>query len=700
MDMSEVITDEVDGINDDFYMYCKTREIWRVPKPRPGDSPAEQAKRAETTRKIDPVDPKIVAGIRTMRMMAACNTSADSVDGDICAGFRDGIGMTLPRGDGCVLPILVSNEVAAQRRVIKGIGDQGPPPLNDETKAAAKVLQNCRLFKEYKRDKDPLLEAQAGMFLVPKDDDSYRLILDGRVANSRIDMTGRGFTLPSLETVTQTVDNASAEGKPFYVINVDIRHQFHQIPFPPHLQNAFCVAAWVVLMSIAWPMGFVLSPFVAMCVTSVLIFGFGEADQAWHFDFDLDPRCFDTDPRTARPQGWYPFKRGGGIFIYLDNILIITSIKAVIEKWRSHLKNQSERFNVVMKMKNPVTKEDLDPKEFWRKFAVTEMTKGSDKSFTFIGVEYRYNEHRAKQTQDDDAAVWSKAVERDEATGAHRWIGSRRVMAAVLGKLLWFLRVQGKKLHAFDATDEVRVRLAALYVRVSPGSDEFWAEPMPGVTQAEVDALGAAWSERALGLWTQARPMQQQFADDEITCIATDAASKGFVTAGVFLGAGADARPMVGTYDADQPIAIGELTAFVQMVTRVLTERRDTKLIVAVIDNLTAKSWIETGTTRNAAAAKLLRELYRALEGARCRVYVGYVPSADNFADMPSRGVDADSAEHEVEADHRRAASEKLVLRLKAQALGVWSVAGGRGGGSNNIRQREEEQPQPEKKYF
>ncbi len=67
---------------------------------------------------------------------------------------------------------------------------------------------------------------------------------------------------------------------------------------------------------------------------------------------------------------------------------------------------------------------------------------------------------------------------------------------------------------------------------------------------------------------------------------------------------------------------------------------RPLSLIVLGTDNLNAKAWIERRYAHNDAANEILQQLVPALLQANCRLYLTYVPTAENVADEPSRGID------------------------------------------------------------
>eukprot|EP00672_Neobodo_designis_P011071 CAMPEP_0174855822 /NCGR_PEP_ID=MMETSP1114-20130205/34319_1 /TAXON_ID=312471 /ORGANISM="Neobodo designis, Strain CCAP 1951/1" /LENGTH=213 /DNA_ID=CAMNT_0016090589 /DNA_START=55 /DNA_END=692 /DNA_ORIENTATION=- len=111
------------------------------------------------------------------------------------------------------------------------------------------VLNSFRLLHFDEVDKAGLveeysgfIEAECGMFTVPKKNGTLRVIFDARPANVRLEPVPASLVLFSLEDVVRVWARLSRRGC-FYMVNVDYRHYYYQLPMPEWLKAYMVIKA-------------------------------------------------------------------------------------------------------------------------------------------------------------------------------------------------------------------------------------------------------------------------------------------------------------------------------------------------------------------------------------------------------------------------------------------------------------------------
>ena len=123
----------------------------------------------------------------------------------------------------------------------------------------------------------------------------------------------------------------------------------------------------------------------------------------------------------------------------------------------------------------------------------------------------------------------------------------------------------------------------------------------------------------------------------------------------------------------EDDIAIQELYAILLLVRRAVTpsdpqERPD--LIVLGTDSMVAKNWCEQRHVHNDACLDILREIDKLLEENTCRLYMTYINTTINVADLPSR-------EKCESLDQKKSALTEYILKIAEQnAKGLWWQSG------------------------
>lgn len=641
--------------------------------------------------KIDKVDPCLVAKFKVKELYQRLVKN-----GIQCT--KRGVRMIIDHQNGSFGDTIKLNDLETQQQLAykKRIDPTtSKAPTAKVSRAIRQLAEKSGLFAASTGDWYREKKSTAGAFFVEKSNGLLRVIIDGRLANTCFDASQGKFSLFTIETVRQVIDNLSVkpgteEPAIWYALNMDLRHWFHQLPLPIRLQNYFHLKltdrnnreslADYYMHPTMVPMGWTLAPFIAQCCTWSLL---------------LTPNEKDTpDPSTGKmahglgeqlqmlhqqedPPIWVPLKEGGGIFVLLDNILIVTPNKKVADFWFSRLINNSNEYHGIIKHEGPEFERGELLKARLEKECYHTMMKGSDTKFSFYGVEWQHSRHRVPVKSDDSS---EHLPDYDPET---RRFTTRRKLASVLGKILWHRRIHRKKLY--DDTEE-STAIMSLYSRYTPKERAGWNHHFE-ITVEEERGLLAAWRQRCAQEYLEALPLSlaRKWSMEEIEWAAADAAGikrdgEQALLAGVRITRQTAIHTSLFTKQhRHKQIAVAELQGINDTVAFILNERQNDppKIIVLATDSQNAKNWVEKGHAKNKQAMALLRELDQMLEGRRetpIRLYLVYVKSEDNVADTPSRGGQA--------LENRRLENTLKALEMaSASAQGLWRISGGITGG-------------------
>ena len=676
---------------------------------------------------IDKIDPKLVARLdvnglwRAVRCNNICHSRA------LERGFYTLLPQFLHQGDWRQEMMLKTDEQVQKNRVKKRINET-PNSIHPQVSAALRYLARASNFLHLVRKDDPksmhtilgkdgTIRSHCGAFFVKKSNGTLRVIMDGRWANVYFDGSFSKFEFFSFETLSNVISNLSRNDK-WYAANFDLRHWFHQIPLPAHFKQYLGMNLrdrqnredefWAFPRSI--PMGWILAPFLAQCCAwGLAVSGVNNSEyrRAWT---DPEKRALDEEylanhkDRTT-PHSWIPLKGGGGIFIFPDNILAVTAKKSVAEWWYSHIIRECKRHGAALK--GP---EGFDPYELscseqegaLRKSCFVELCRDDPSaepaSFEFLGVHWHHHHKRIKMKDSDR----STRMPGEKTNGS--WAGSHRDMAGILGKLLWFRRVHGMNYYDPRYRFETNAILT-MYQSVTPKPGEKWDSPLASPPSQVLEGLKAAWKRRAACPSTPLIPEgdnRSRFEWSEVLFAIVDAATgsdetKQSLAGGVWYEPPADGKaPTVAEVNAnvaawpfrrEDKIAIGEMDAILGICKRICQEiksrhfTRAKRLIVLATDNLSCKFWVEKGHARTQKMQDKLNELHEMLHRHGVRLYLVYVPSADNFADEISRIADQERMKRELSATKLECGHRLLERAFKEVNYGLWSLGGGDTGG-------------------
>jgi hypothetical protein len=636
-----------DFVVDDMFQLYTNKSIWEQPETQTWD----------VTGGIDEINANIVAKIDVNGLARMAPLMS-----------RDALGLTVTDGfsaAGVQARIPGLRTGAERERYVRRKGVGGRP----KKETARDLIRLWSVSKLYEPSVGDTADANAfaGAFCVPKSNGKRRIICDARAANSH-HATSDSFTIFTIETLMRVVASLGVAGKNWYSVSADIRHCFHQIPLPERLRNWFVTDVTGAppgegephrLRPLASPMGWSDAPKIAQALVYAMLLARAKGNEQGEYlakvlDVPLEYLLSDKLP------SWIPLKSGGGIFVLIDNILVLTPRPEVATAWQQRIRAQTNRFNIVLKKDN----EDLSHDERRARRGLNEqdkeaillqtMTSEHKETLDFCGCDIQHDRCRVKRG--DNNTMLGTVTE-------GRWQGTYRQLAAMLGKVLWWRRVIGTKLF----TDEY-VNLISLFGRVDPAKrsgeekadwDRQMASPL---TKSETEVLSSNWAKRAAQSWTTFDKNTHEFEHE--TRMAVDAATKSSMYGVVVYDEKEHSKAVSvfnGKHAYDDHIALAELQAIIHGV-RAAIGGRTRVLVIGATDSLNAKVWVQRGYTTNNRARAMLQELDVILTQTESRLYLAYVATEDNVADDPSRGA---NITHE-----RERATANLLSRAAAEANG------------------------------
>lgn len=593
-------------------------------------------------KQIDGVDPGVTGRLRVERL--------HDLAPECC---KDAVKLALPLNRGGVpfssLMASVEKDIAAAIKR-KGIPRKSVDPdvrkalrwLNESSRSSPKAEDGLfeTLAEHNARRKKQGLPAierdmclDVGAFFVEKSSALLRVIIDARLTNALVEP--KPFSYFALDDLIAAVSNLSKH-QTWYAVNVDLRHWFHQIPMPDHLRPCFAVnvssardlagaSDSEVLLCRGHPMGYACSPYVAEACTLGMMLHAGNpirAGQPLNLShlLDIDPKILDQLNRPGAPlPTWIPFKSGGGLFVMLDNVLVVTPQRATADKWVLRIKGIAGEFNALFKNADTTLRR------------IT-LTRGSTESFEFMGVRWAHSSRQVLPLGETEMTLL------DTLVPGQPWQTTHRHLARVLGLILWFERVAGEPL-CYPASEG----LMRLYSLATPAADATWDSAL---TIQNADVLLQYWKRR-LGnetfdavprTWNPNKPICYFAVDaSETHCAVVQIdRSSGAICDATAIERSDSSGAEIGI-NSDDIIALAEARAIAMALEAAAQQHPDGCLVVLATDSLTAKAWFEKWYARNPRACLLLRQLHERM-GLNFRIALVYVPTDDNVADEPSRG--------------------------------------------------------------
>ena len=586
-------------------------------------------------------------------------------------------------------------------------------------RALRKLEIESGLYEHYPKHLDTV--AYCNGFFVEKSAGLLRVICDARPANAVIDSDGYDFSLFTVETLIRVISNLSAQNKEWHAVNTDLRHWFHQLRLPQCYKKylVYHLPGGERLVPVAVPMGWTLAPFIAQSVTWGMVLAAGAEDVFLSKESGLIETSwkeFNDKHNTGVPPTWLPLRDGGGIFIILDNICVVTNNKDVAEYWKKRIAAQTARFRARLK---PLDKNKPDGETI----ELLTMNETSEKVLTFLGVEWKYNCRRVALKETDDCVMPGELQKTI-------WKGTHRQLASLLGKVLWWARVSEiRHLYIFPPQQQPTPRqqewielsrdyamMIDFFKHAAPPDHKSWdAEVLLKLSKPQHTLLEMYWNNRCSGEWIAYTPLKTNL--EKVRLAAVDASSStamkrfGYVIWKREITEEEEFNP--NHYEVDcgdhkcDTIALAELEAIWRCVVAIQKKEEDVDAIVMLTDSMNAKAWIERGYAITPEVQRLLKLIFQCLR--HTRLYLRYIRSEWNLADLPSRlppqgkrGVrDGKSQrwyqnkllENDSDLADRCKQSLRALHCARGEAKGEWCISGPAFGGSDEVdrrRQREE----------
>jgi len=477
-----------------------------------------------------------------------------------------------------------------------------------------------------------------------------RIISDARIANAKLENPAY-MDLFRIEVLLDLFSRCVAltekkRQKPnnthlgVYTVSADQRHWFHQIPMPRRFRGSYtldlrCLRKRTgrgrrtnthIYHPRTWPMGASPAPGIAQAITWAALLSNLEVDFDRRKNLGIDwPEHQKFD--TYLP--WLPLKCGGGVFVLIDNIFIITTDKTFAYAWQNRIHEVTREFNIQLKELQPgetvittlITPENLHESEF------------SGITFNWFGRKPRNVVDKVSELEE----CYLQNASQDARTQQTSYKTTYRELASTIGQCLWGYRVRSIPTYS-------NTKYQSILKFTFPKGTETW-DSYVTFTGDNLQALASMYHEcRTPNNFTPHDPPLKEIKSYAI--MATDAAYKNgtasrgfcyFVKQSMSSPASELCKVEVKPEELDTHIALEELKA-VRDALKHLQQRKDVAfpdLILLAIDSTHAKGMITNGIARSDTGTALLKEIYEIL--GTSRLHLSFVASELNPADALTR---------------------------------------------------------------
>lgn len=554
-----------------------------------------------------------------------------------------------------VLTALVHDNKQQQNRDTAVTQDGNP--INNNTNLYVTDHHLTNEWKEQCKKNNIMPKGDVSIFVVDKSTlhadgtPVQRIITDARFANAQLKNPAQ-MELFTLEALLQRMATITKDDQRIFALACDLRHWFHQIPLPRRYRRYLRIKLNdTFVYPSCWPMGFHMSPAVAQACTWTILLADLDQDSE---EARRKKKALGIPPhmRFNEYVQWLPLEDGGGVFVLIDNIFIITKSERIRETWKKRIETNTRDLGATLKeVKSSSSSSTPTPTTQKIFFEEKMLTKRSNETINFSGIEFSATGRRTVEEID-------KIDQLDNNNNNNIWSGSYRDLASILGQCMWTYRVRGIRLLALED-------LLDLYsAKAFPRENISWDTQITITNDGDVKYFDILRKH-----YDQCRNQRDFVAYDQIheqnswAFIASDAALKQkeeyknnnnihntSKQEENFIG-GLLLHPKDNNLETnpqrislifkeehnEEGIALAELKAVVVSVRKMLelypNDPPDVYMIA--LDSMAAKGMISRGFSRVPRARELLKELF-GMVGNR-KIFLMYVESEKNPADAPSR---------------------------------------------------------------
>lgn len=490
-----------------------------------------------------------------------------------------------------------------------------------------------------------------------------RIITDARYANARLQNPAQ-MELFTLEALLQRMATVTHDKQPVFALACDLRHWFHQIPLPRRYRRYLRIKLGdTYVYPSCWPMGFHMSPAVAQACTWTILLA-DLADDSEHTRRKRAALGIPQDMNFDEYVQWLPLEDGGGIFVLIDNIFIITKSEKIKNNWKTRIEQNAQDLGATLKETKQQHASTDGERIYFEEQKLINTNDSSPPTIKFSGIEFSASGRRTAEEIDK--------VDSLEPNNSNNkvWQGSFRDLASILGQCMWTYRVRGVRLLQLED-------LLQLYSeKAFPRGDESWDSIINIRNEENNNNNNNTNNKNYFNILQQHYencrnnrnfvPYDEVHKQETVAFIASDAAFRRETNekAGLhqhqnhqeskreedYIG-GIILHPqdinnnlnpskfslIFKEEHNEDGIALAELKAVVVSIRKLieLYPQQQPDMYLIAIDSMAAKGMISRGFSRVPRARELLKELFQMI-GTR-KIFIMYIESEKNPADAPSR---------------------------------------------------------------
>jgi hypothetical protein len=210
------------------------------------------------------------------------------------------------------------------------------------------TLIGKRLLISYRGE----VKARCGLFGVPKPSRLLRVIFNAIPGNEVLEPLPGELRLFKLDDLARAYVCLYRRGTTVYILNLDYRHYYYQIPLSPAFWKCFVVHFWdLLLRPAAMPMGYRDACLLSQLLTLAILL--------WRRSEDEDTLGVELDGEVMPGMVPLIYRHGGktilgAAFVLLDGILIMSHDQMFLDLWQKRLARNEKQAKVERKVAHVV----------------------------------------------------------------------------------------------------------------------------------------------------------------------------------------------------------------------------------------------------------------------------------------------------------------------------------------------------------